>query len=99
MQPKVGGCAHNDLTGDPHVTSCKLCGIFYPKSGARTIRSDKRKFLCCFSITSILRNIYAECMTNTVIQVNETYLNVSSNITNHMQMRSMLIDWLTESGE
>lgn len=66
-QPKVGGCPHNDLTGDPHVTSCKLCGIFYPKSGARTIRNEKRKFLCCFSITAILRNIYSECMSNTVI--------------------------------
>lgn len=27
----IGGCSHNELTGDPHVTSCKQCGIFYPK--------------------------------------------------------------------
>jgi len=34
-----GGCGHNELTGDPHVTTCKLCGIFYPKVSFKTLDS------------------------------------------------------------
>ena len=32
-------CPHDIVIGDKCVTSCRLCGIFIPKSGMKTLRN------------------------------------------------------------
>ena len=32
-------CPHDSKIGDKCVTSCRLCGIFIPKSGMKTLRN------------------------------------------------------------
>ena len=85
----------NCHVGDNHLLNCNICGAFFPKTSALTIRSKARQSnLHKLYSSDILRNMYSQCQLKQGKE--EQHLKISAQ---YSEVRSLIVDWLCEVTE